>query len=212
MSRGIAVKTGLRVTALFIDIGGVLLTNGWDEGARRRAAKAWALDYGEMEQRHHLNYDTHEAGKLSLDDYLARVVFYRPRPFSPEAFKVFMRAQSRSCPRMLAFVRELKARHRLKIVVVSNEGRELNLYRIQAFRLAEFVDFFVSSCFTGLRKPDADIYRLALDLAQTQPAQVACIDDRALFVEVARGLGMRGIRHTGCAATRKALEKLGLAL
>lgn len=200
------------VTTLFLDVGGVLLTNGWDEPIRRRAAAKFALDFTEMEHRHHLNYETHEAGKLSLDDYLKRVVFHAPRAFPPAEFKAFMCAQSQPFPEMLEFVRALKARHRLKIAVVSNEGRELTAYRIQTFKLAEFVDCFIASCFVHLRKPDEDIYRLALDAAQASPGEAVYIDDRALFVEVARGLGVRGISHTDCAATRKTLAEWGLAL
>jgi putative hydrolase of the HAD superfamily len=195
-----------------LDVGGVLLTNGWDHSARTRAAETFGLDLEELNSRHHLTYDTYEAGKLSLDAYLKRVVFYAPRSFSVEEFKAFMYAQSQPYPRMIAFVRELKSRHRLKIAVVSNEGRELTVYRIQTFKLAEFVDFFIASCFVHFRKPDEDIYRMALDVAQVQPSQLVYVDDRAMFVEVAQGLGLRGIHHTGYESTRAELEKLGLSL
>jgi putative hydrolase of the HAD superfamily len=200
------------ITTLFLDVGGVLLTNGWDEGIRKRTAEAFALDFTEMNHRHHLTYDTYEAGKLSLDAYLKRVVFYAPRSFSVEEFKTFMYAQSQPYLKMIAFVRELKLRYRLKIAVVSNEGRELTVYRIQTFKLAEFVDFFITSCFVHFRKPDEDIYRMALDIAQVQPPQMVYVDDRAMFVEVAQGLGLRGIHHTGYETTRVELEKLGLSL
>ena len=98
------------------------------------------------------------------------------------------------------------------MAAVSNEGRELSVYRVQQFKLGTFIDFFVSSCFVHYRKPDADIYRIALDIAQVSPQQVIYIDDRAMFVEVAQGLGIRGIIHTGHEATRKALEGLGIPL
>jgi putative hydrolase of the HAD superfamily len=123
-----------------------------------------------------------------------------------------MFAQSQPYPEMIQLIRSLKARHALKVAVVSNEGRELTVYRIQKFRLAEFVDFFISSCFVHFRKPDADIYRMALDIAQVSPENVAYIEDRALFVEVARGLGIRGIHHRSYESTRAALAALGLSL
>jgi putative hydrolase of the HAD superfamily len=200
------------ITTLFLDIGGVLLTNGWDHTVRRRAAEKFGLDDDEMSERHHLTFDTYEEGKLSLDDYLKRVVFYQDRSFSSEEFKKFMYAQSAPFLDMIELMRSLKHHFGLQVAAVSNEGRELTVYRVQEFKLGTFIDFFVSSCFVHYRKPDEDIFRIALDIAQVCPEQVAYIDDRAMFVEVARGLGINGIVHTGFATTRTAMESLGLRL
>ncbi len=203
--------SSVRVTTLFLDIGGVLLTNGWDHNARRRAAKTFELDYMEMDERHHLTFDTYEEGKLTLDEYLDRVVFFEERLFSRDEFRSFMFAQSQPYPEMIELVRILKARYNLKIAAVSNEGRELTIYRIREFDLGSFMDLFVSSCFVHYRKPDADIYRIALDIAQVSPEQVVYLEDRAMFVSVAQGLGIRGILHTGYESTRAALAALGLS-
>jgi putative hydrolase of the HAD superfamily len=201
-----------KITTLFLDIGGVLLTNGWDRGIRTRAAEKFGLNYEDMNERHHLTFDTYEEGKLTLDQYLNRVVFYQDRSFSREDFKKFMYDQSQPFPDMIELMRGLKAQYNLQIVAVSNEGRELTVYRVQQFQLRSFVDFFVSSCFVHYRKPDEDIHRIALDISQVRPDQVVYIDDRPLFVEVAEGLGLNGIIHTGYEATQKALEKWGLTL
>lgn len=179
---------------------------------RERAAAEFNMDAGEMDERHHLTFDTYEEGKLSLDEYLTRVVFYEPRSFTREDFKTFMFAQSQPFDKMIDLVRLLKARYNLKVAVISNEGRELTVYRISKFRLAEFVDFFIASCFVHYRKPDNDIFRMALDVAQVLPEQVAYVEDRPLFVEAARGLGMRGIRHQSVERTREELASLGLTL
>jgi len=200
------------ITTLFLDIGGVLLTNGWDRNIRIRAAEKFGLDQDEMNERHHLTFDTYEEGKLSLDEYLHRVVFYQDRSFSPEEFKVFMYAQSQPFPEMISLMRALKSQYGLQVAAVSNEGRELSVYRVQQFKLGKFIDFFVSSCFVHYRKPDADIYRIALDIAQVSPEQVIYIDDRPMFVEVAQSLGIKGIIHKGVQTTRKALEDLGISL
>jgi putative hydrolase of the HAD superfamily len=200
------------VTTLFLDIGGVLLTNGWDREARKRAAEAFRLDHGEMDERHHLTFDTYEEGKLSLDDYLDRVVFHRERPFTREEFRSFMFAQSRPFPEMIELICRLKARHGLKVAAVSNEGRELTEHRIRTFGLGRFIDFFIASCFVHVRKPDPDIYRISLDIAQVAPEQVLYIEDRSMFVEVAQGIGIRGIVQRGWEETREALAGFGLAL
>ena len=201
-----------RPTALFLDVGGVLLTNGWDRSMRKRAAEAFGLDGNEMDDRHHLMFDTYELGKLTLDEYLDRMVFYEERRFSREEFKEFVFAQSRPFPQMLDLIRGLKKAYNLKIAVVSNEGRELATYRIQKFGLAEFVDFFIVSSFVHFRKPDADIYRMALDIAQVPLDQVVYIEDRLMFVEVAQGLGIRAVHHTSFESTRASLASLGLVL
>ena len=200
------------ITTLFLDIGGVLLTNGWDTNIRKSAADKFGLDYDEMNERHHLTFDTYEEGKLSLDEYLNRVVFYQKRSFSRDEFKVFMYAQSQPFPEMIELMSGLKTQHGLQVAAVSNEGRELTVYRVQQFKLDTFIDFFVSSCFVHYRKPDADMYRIALDIAQVLPQQVVYIDDRPMFVEVAQGLEIRGIIHKGYETTRKALEEMGLSL
>ncbi|MGZ3589862.1 MAG: HAD family hydrolase [Thermodesulfobacteriota bacterium] len=201
-----------RPTALFLDVGGVLLTNGWDRSMRKLAAEAFGLDGNEVDDRHHLTFDTYELGKLTLDEYLGRMVFYKERRFSKEEFKEFMFAQSRPFPQMLDLIRGLKKAYDLKIAVVSNEGRELTTYRIQKFGLSEFVDFFIASSFVHFRKPDADIYRMALDVAQVPLDQVVYIEDRLMFVEVAQGLGIRAVHHIGFESTRASLGSFGLVL
>ncbi|MCB9419916.1 MAG: HAD family phosphatase [Ardenticatenaceae bacterium] len=200
------------ITTLFLDIGQVLLTNGWDRHSRRLAAEQFGLDFAEMDERHHLTFDTYEEGKLSLNDYLKRVVFYEKRPFTLQNFKEFMFDQSRPLPDMLPLMTALKDHYQLQVAAVSNEGRELAEYRIRQFQLDQFIDTFIVSSFVHIRKPDADIYRLALDVTQSQPKQVVYIDDRAMLVDVARSLGIHGIHHTSHASTRHALAQLGLTL
>jgi putative hydrolase of the HAD superfamily len=206
------MTTSSSITTLFLDIGGVLLTNGWDHNIRTRAAEKFNLDYEEMNERHHLTFDTYEEGKLSLDKYLNRVVFYQERSFSRDEFKAFLYAQSQPFPEMIELMRRLKTQYGLEVAAVSNEGRELTMYRVQQYNLGAVIDFFISSCFVHYRKPDEDIYRIALDIAQVRPERVVYIDDRAMFVEVAQSLGIRGIIHSAYETTRTALEGFGLSI
>lgn len=204
------MRHGQLPTTLFLDIGGVLLTNGWDRASRKKAAEKFNLDYDEMNERHHLTYDTYESGKISLDEYLDRIVFYEPRDFSRDEFKDLMYAQSEPFSEMIELVKMLKARYNLRVGVISNEGRELTEYRIARFNLKEFVDFFVSSCFVHIRKPDRKIFQMALDLAQAVPDESLYIDDREMFVEIARGLGLKSVHHTTPEATISTLHSFGL--
>jgi putative hydrolase of the HAD superfamily len=198
------------ITTLFVDVGGVMLTNGWDHLARKRAAKHFELNWAEMDQRHRLVFETHEEGKLSFEEYLGWVVFYEKRPFTRNQFRDFMFAQSKPYPKMLDLVAQLKAQHGLKIVVISNESREVNAHRIRTFRLDLLVDAFLSSCFVGMRKPDIEFFRLALDLAQTAPERAVFIDNTPMFVQIAERLGMKGILHVDFDSTHAALTSLGL--
>ena len=195
---------------IFVDIGGVLLTNGWDHHARRRAVKHFKLQWAEMEVRHRLTFEIHEQGKLSFDEYLNQVVFYQKRAFTKAQFRTFMFAQSKPFPKMIELVTQLKLRHGLKVAVVSNESRELNAYRIGRFKLGGFVDAFISSCFVHLRKPDVEIFKLALDIAQTTPQHVVYIENTPMFVQIAEKLGIRSILHTDYKSTRAGLALLGV--
>jgi HAD superfamily hydrolase (TIGR01509 family) len=204
------MRRTLPIKTVFIDVGGVLLTNGWDHLARKRAAKHFQLDWSEMDERHRLVFETHEEDRLTFEQYLGWVVFYEKRPFERAAFRDFMFAQSRPFPRMIELFTELKSRYGLKVVVVSNESRAVNAHRIRTFDLDQFVDTFVSSCFVQMRKPDVRIFELALDLAQTPPSQSIFIDNTQMFVEIATGLGMHGILHVDYASTCAKLAAFGL--
>ena len=206
------MKKALPITCLFVDIGGVLLTDGWDHHARKRAANHFKLNWDEMQERHSLNFNIYEEGKLTLEEYLTWVVFYQKRPFTRTAFRRFMFAQSKPCNEMIQLVRELKAKYGLKVFVVSNEAREVNAYRIHKFKLDGFVDAFISSCFVHLHKPDAEIFRLALDIAQTPTRQIVYIENTPMFVQVAEGMGIRSILHKDYKSTRAQLASLGLSV
>jgi putative hydrolase of the HAD superfamily len=204
------MKKRAPISALFVDIGGVLLTDGWDHQARRRAAKRFKLNWIEMEERHELNFETHEEDKTTFKEYLDRVVFYLKRAFTRAAFRRFIFAQSKPCTGMIALVQSLKAKYGLKIIVVSNESRELNAYRIRQFKLDGIVDAFISSCFVRLRKLDADIFKLALDISQRRARQIVYIENTPLFVQIAEGFGIGGVLHTDYKSTRLKLAAFGL--
>lgn len=200
----------LPIKTLFMDIGGVLLTNGWDHEARRRAAAQFKMNWADIEDHHRSNFAAYEEGKLKLEDYLNKTIYYQQRDFTRDQFMEFMLAQSQPFPLMIDWVRQLKLKYGLKIAVVSNEGRELNAYRIRKFKLDSFVDFFISSCFVHIRKPDAEIFRLALDISQTPANQIVYIDNTSLFVRIAQELGIKGIVHTEFSATCNQLASFGL--
>jgi putative hydrolase of the HAD superfamily len=163
-----------------------------------------------MEARHHLTFEIFEEGKITLEEYLSLVVFHQKRTFTRHQFRRYMFEQSKAFPDMIELVAQLKLNLGLKIAIVSNEARELNAYRIEHFKLDELADCFISSCFVHIRKPDAGIYQLSMDLVQVRPAQVVFVDNTPMFVQIAEGLGMQGVLHTDCGSAHTKLSLLGL--
>jgi putative hydrolase of the HAD superfamily len=163
-----------------------------------------------MQDRHGLNFAAHEEGRVTFKNYLNRVVFYKKRSFTRAEFRSFIFSQSKPYPKMLDLIRNLKAHYGLRIAVVSNESREVNAYRIRKFKLDGFVDTFISSCFVHARKPDVEMFRLALDIAQAPAGNVLYIENTPMFVQIAEGLGIRSILHTDYTSTHAKLSALGL--
>ena len=200
------------IRALFWDVGGVLLTNAWDHMQRAQALDRFHLQEEEKDfhSRHEMVVSSFERGKISLDEYLDRTVFYRQRPFSREAFVGYMHSLSQPYPEVLAFAQTLAGSGEYLMGTINNESRELNDYRIDTFGLREIFRLFISSCFVGLRKPESGMYRLALDVTQI-PADTCCfIDDRALNLECAAKLGMHTIEMRSLDQLRADLQRLGV--
>jgi putative hydrolase of the HAD superfamily len=199
-----------KITVLFWDVGGVLLSNAWDHEQRRRTLKEFNLDEVEFESRHEMLVSSFERGKITLQNYLERTVFYRPRPFTAEAFTQHMFSLSTPIPETLQLGKELSRSGKYQMSTINNESKELDLYRIQTFSLREIFSLFVSSCFVGLRKPEEGIYRLALEITQRPPEECCFIDDRPLNLDSAARLGMQVIQMKTAEQLRADLQKLGV--
>lgn len=196
------------IHAVFWDVGGVLLSNAWDHTQRSEALAHFQLDEAEFHDRHEMVVSSFERGKITLDEYLDRTVFYRPRPFTPEGFRDFMVSLSLPFPNVLQFAQSLTDSGKYFMGTINNESRELNDYRIEKFGLKKIFRLFISSCFVGLRKPERDIYRLALETTQITPAECVFIDDRALNLECAAQLGMHTIQMQSLEQLRRDTAKL----
>lgn len=200
------------IRAIFWDVGGVLLTNAWDHTQRMAALEHFHLDEEEFHSRHEMVVSSFERGKISLDEYLDRTVFYRNRPFSRNDFRDYMFSLSQPMPEVLAFARALADSSRYFMGTINNESRELNLHRIEKYSLREIFRLFVSSCFVGLRKPESGIYRLAIETTQIDPEQCCFIDDRALNLECAAKLGMHTIQMQTLKQLQGALAQVGVSV
>jgi putative hydrolase of the HAD superfamily len=198
------------IKTLFLDIGGVLLTNGWGHESRQKAAEQFEFDYDEMNHLHEFIFNIYEIGKITLDEYLNTVLFYQPRAFTKEDFKAFMFSESKQLPHMLEWLVDWKRQqHDVKIISINNEGKELNDYRIKKFGLHRCFDAFISSSEVGMRKPDPGIFQLALGIAQVSTQECLYFDDRPMLIEAAKRVGLPAMLHTGFETTKEVLEKYG---
>jgi putative hydrolase of the HAD superfamily len=199
-----------KITTLFWDIGGVILTNGWDKRSRREAAETFHLDWEELQDRHDLSFPAFDSGNISLNEYLDRTLFYRPRRFTREEFTAFMLAQSKEYPESRAVLDAAARTGKYFIGAINNEPLELNEYRIEAFQLRRDFQVFFSSCYLHARKPEEMIFRIALEVTQRPAQECVFIDDRPLNLENPRRLSMNTIHYQSAPQLRQELQKYGV--
>ena len=197
---------------MFLDIGAVLLSNGWDRYSRKKAVIKFGLDPVELSDRHGIFFETYEAGKLTFKEYLDNVIFFKPRNFTEDEFINFMFRQSTPVKGSIEYFMAIKKKYKLNILAVNNEGRELNEHRIKTFKLDKLFNTFVSSCYVHLRKPDKDIFRMACNISFTEPQHALFIDDRIIHVEIARSLGINAIQFKDLRSTKKLMESYGFII
>ena len=198
------------ITAIFSDVGGVLLSNGWDRDMRLTFAQKYHLDWEEFEGRHELVSMAFEVGQITLDHYLDCAIFHRPREFSKQEVRDYIFACSTAKAGSLALFARLAQRRACFLATLNNEPRELNQYRIEHFGLRNTFAAFFSSCYLGVAKPDAAIYRVALEISSRAPEESLFIDDRPLNLECAARLGMRTVLFRNAAQLERDLHEAGV--
>jgi putative hydrolase of the HAD superfamily len=196
---------------VLFDVGGVLLTNGWDRRERAAAAEHFGIDLPSLEAHHLAVVDAWERGQIDRDAYLEAAVFYEPRPFSREDFFAFILNQSQVLPDgALGILDQLTTSNHCMIGALNNEARETNEYRFKQFGLRRFFKLALSSCFVGRRKPEPAMYRCAVDILGVPAERILFIDDRQENANGAAAAGMKAIVFQGEAALRQELQRLGV--
>jgi putative hydrolase of the HAD superfamily len=197
-----------RITTLFWDIGGVILTNGWDRGSRKEAADAFHLDWEEFQDRHDLSFPAFDAGQISLNEYLDRTLFYRSSQIYPRRVHGLHVCPVQGVPGSRAILDACVQTQKYFVGAINNEPLELNQYRIEAFNLRKSFQVFFSSCYVHSRKPEDGIFRIALAVTQRQPEECVFIDDRPLNLESPRRLGFSVIHYQSPDQLRTNLRSL----
>src|SRR5262249_10980480 len=158
-------------------------------------AEKFHLDWEEFEGRHELSFPAFDSGLITLNEYLDRTLFYRPRPFTREKFMAFMFEESKEYPEERAVLDALARGGKYLIGAINNEPFELNEYRIKKFDLRRDFLVFFSSCYVHSRKPEETIYRMALQITQRPAEECIFIDDRPLNLENPLRMGMNVILY-----------------
>lgn len=201
------------IRTILWDVGGVLLTNGWDRSERADLFREFEIDREEFELRHEEVNDAWEKGKISLEEYLDQTLFYEPRDFTKQQFFTRMKDVSQWLPNTaIDVVRRLNAFEDVRMAMLSNESRELMDHRIEHFGLTRDFSAYLVSAYVGLRKPDPRIFKLALDVMQSTPEETMFIDDRKENAAAASALGIHGVQYEGPQKLEEELRRLGLKL
>lgn len=201
-----------RFRVLYSDIGGVLGTNGWDTQIRHDVCVKFGVSPDEIDKRHQLMFDSYERGFMTFEQYLRWVFFSSPRPFTLDSLRDYAFSASVPWPQNIALFGNVKKANNLKFGLISNEGQGITEYRMNAFGLRDVADFIVVSHCVHMRKPDEQIWQLALDMAQMTAGQCIYVDDREMFVDVAATLGFTAFQHVDLDSTREKFQRLGLTV
>lgn len=200
------------ISTILWDIGGVLLSNGWDHQQRDGVLSRFGLDRADFDRRHAEVDQAWEKDEIDVDEYLRHTVFYTPRSFTQAEFVDAVQAQSTLLPdSAIGVLRQLRASEQYVLATVNNEARALNDFRLKRFNLLDEFDAFFSSCYLGVRKPNPKIFQIALDVLQCDPERAVFIDDRPENATAASSLGIHGLRYQGSAQLAADLEQLGVS-
>jgi len=201
-----------KITHLFFDLGGVCLTNGWDHLSREKAADYFDYDYQESDHRHKHIIEKFETGQISREIYLKEAVFYKKRKFTRKEFIDFMESQSKAHKSSFEVLKKLRLQNKYTVSAFNNESLELNLYRIEKFKLKRYFSNFFSSCFLGVKKPDLEIYQKVLGITQIRGEHGLLIDDREENVKAAAECGFQTLHFPEVTDLEEKLINKGVIL
>jgi putative hydrolase of the HAD superfamily len=205
------MSSGAYAAALF-DFGGVLTTSVWDsfaafcrsEGLDPDAIKnLFRTDPAALKDLRGL-----ETGELSESDFEA-TFGKRLGLENPDGLIDSMFVGMQPVPSMVDAVREIRASD-LMTGLVSNSWSTAHYDRKL---LEELFDAVVISAEVGLHKPQPEIYLLAAERLEVEPAECIFVDDLRENCEGAEAVGMMAIRHRSADETIARLRELtGLSL
>jgi putative hydrolase of the HAD superfamily len=192
------------------DVGGVLLSNGWDVVHRSEASVLFGFDAAAVEARHIAVQEAFERGQMTMDEYLDFTVFYEPRSFGRSEIREHIFACSTAHTDTLEFASRLAKTGRFRMVTLNNESIELNEHRIERFGLRRSFSAFFTSGYLGRRKPDPEIFAQVCSILHKPPEAIIFIDDRPENVAAAASFGMTALHYRDLPQLQRDLGSLGV--
>jgi len=202
--------TGLGVTTVVFDLGGVLLD--WDP---RHLYRQLISDPAEMTDflgrvcspRWHLAHDLGADTEHSCRELAASY------PAQADLIMAWSRRSEEmvagQIDEAVAVLAEVRAAG-LRCLALSNMEPDKFLLRRARFPFFGLLDGCVISGFEGVAKPDSAIFEILLRRYELEPAATAFIDDTAANVAAAGRLGIRAIEYSAARQLRRDLRDLGV--
>lgn len=202
------------IRTIFWDIGGVLLTNGWDEAQRAHTLTPLGVDVADFESRYEAANFFWERGLSTAVEFFNKTLFRADQPnrnFSFEDIWPLVCAESKVLhPECFDIITSLRTSGKFKIATLNNESRELNAYRIDTFNLRQYFDYFICSGYVHEMKPHPAIYRAAIDISGHPPQTSVFIDDKPENCRAAADFGMNAIHFRSPDQLTRDLAQLGI--
>jgi epoxide hydrolase-like predicted phosphatase len=150
------------------------------------------------------------SGQITEQEYAARIADNLGMP-DAEAVQRFMAefmAEDRFYPEMAETVRALRERY--QVALLSNAGPDQVEWARERYGFdidAEF-DVYINSAHEGMRKPNEDIFHLALERLSVEPRHAVFLDDMVYNVDAAREIGIHTVQFVDPEMSLPELETL----
>jgi putative hydrolase of the HAD superfamily len=194
----------MTIRAVYFDLGGVIVRTEY-QAPRQHLAERLGMEYEDLVKRVFENESSRQAsiGQLSEDEHWAAVMRNLHVPGSEtQAVREEFFAGDIVDFALLDFMRNL--RKKVKVGLISNAWSGLRPW-IVSRKFEDAFDSMTISAEVGVMKPDARIFRIALEKLGVSPSESVLLDDFLENVVGARAVGMQAIHFI---QPEQALEEL----
>lgn len=187
----------MKLCAVIFDFGGVLLRTE-DPSPRQQLAARLGIP---REQLYRQIFDSESARKATLGKISAEAHWEAVRQalgIGEEAYQQVRDefwAGDRLDEELIGYLRGLKPRY--KTALLSNAWDDLRSVIQRNWEISDVFDEMIISAEVGIAKPDASIYRLAVDRLGVLPQEAVFVDDFIENIASARAFGLQTVHFQG---------------
>ena len=197
----------MSIRAVFFDLGGVILRTEY-QAPREHLAEKLGMEYDDLVKVVFDSESGYQAsmGAITPDEHWAAVVKRLKRPASEmEAIRHEFFAGDIIDRTLLEFLRSLRGTY--KTGLISNAWGDLRDYIVRE-KFDDAFDHMIISAEVGAVKPEAKIYKIALEQAGVSANEAVFVDDFAVNIEGCEKVGMQGIYFVDAESTLLQLKEL----